>query len=142
MTIIWIRQLKLFREDILADPNEFGMIEFSIINKNPNTCAVTANYIVNLVDSMNIELNIQRAKNNRLYIERRYLQNVSDLKKAEDSLYNFQKKYGIVAVPEQLEVTIKAAAEIETELNKKEVQSFFILQGYGENSPQYQGIPS
>ena len=134
------KAIKAFREDILADPNEFGMIEFSIINKNPNTCAVIANYIVNLVDSMNIELNIQRAKNNRLYIERRYLQNVSDLKKAEDSLYNFQKKYGIVAVPEQLEVTIKAAAEIETELNKKEVQSFFILQGYGENSPQYQGI--
>ena len=90
------------------------MIDFSIVNKDPKVSAEIANYLVTLVDSMNIEFSIQRAKNNRIFIEKRYLQNVADLKKAEDSLYKFQKKYGIVAVPEQLEVTVKAAAEIES----------------------------
>ena len=132
--------IKAFRGDISADPNEFGMIDFSIINKDPELSAAIANYLVTLVDSMNIEFNIHRAKNNREFIEKRYFQNVADLKKAEDSLYKFQKKYGIVAVPEQLEVTVKAAAEIESELMKKEMQSYFVLQGYGENSPQYQGV--
>ena len=132
--------IKAFRNDISTDPNEFGMIDFSIINKDPNVSAKMANYLVTLVDSMNIEFSIQRARNNRIFIEKRYLQNVADLRKAEDSLYKFQKKYGIVAVPEQLEVTVKAAAEIESELMKKEMESFFVLQGYGENSPQYQGI--
>jgi len=60
------------------------------------------------------------------------LQNVADLRNAEDSLYNFQKKYGIVAIPEQLEVSVKAAAEIEAELLKNEMQAFFIKQMYGE----------
>ncbi len=132
--------MKAFRADITTEPNEFGMIDFSIINKDPNVSAEMANYLVTLVDSMNIELNIQRAKNNRMFIEKRYFQNVADLKSAEDSLYKFQKKYGIVAVPEQLEVTVKAAAEIESELMKKEMASFFVLQGFGENSPQYQGV--
>jgi len=132
--------IKAFRNDISTDPNEFGMIDFSIINKDPDVSARMANYLVTLVDSMNIEFSIQRARNNRIFIEKRYLQNVADLKKAEDSLYKFQKKYGIVAVPEQLEVTVKAAAEIESELMKKEMQSYFVLQGYGESSPQYQGI--
>lgn len=132
--------IKAFRNDISTDPNEFGMIDFSIINKDPNVSARMANYLVTLVDSMNIEFSIQRARNNRIFIEKRYLQNVADLKKAEDSLYKFQKKYGIVAVPEQLEVTVKAAAEIESELMKKEMESYFVLQGYGESSPQYQGI--
>ncbi|MCK9209494.1 MAG: Wzz/FepE/Etk N-terminal domain-containing protein [Ignavibacteriaceae bacterium] len=132
--------LKAFKNDISADPNEFGMIEFSIINEDPNVSARIANYLVSLVDSMNIVLNIERAKNNKLFIEKRYLQNVNDLKKAEDSLYRFQKKYGIVAVPEQLEVTVKAAAEIEVELTKKEMEAYFTLGQYGENSPQYQGI--
>ncbi len=132
--------IKAFRSDISAEPNEYGMISFSIINKDPKKSAEIANYLVKLVDSINIELNVQRAKNIRFFIEKRYLQNVAELKRAEDSLYQFQKKYGIVAVPEQLEVTVKAAAEIESELTKKELQSFFILQGYGENSPQYQGI--
>jgi tyrosine-protein kinase Etk/Wzc len=132
--------IKAFRSDISADPNEYGMLNFSIINKDPKVSAEIANYLVTLVDSMNIELNIKRAKNNRLFIEKRYFQNVDDLKKAEDSLYKFQKKYGIVAVPEQLEVTVKAAAEIESELMKKEMQSFFVLQQYGESSPQYQAV--
>ena len=134
--------IKAFRGDFSTDPNEFGMIDFSIVNKDPKVSAEIANYLVTLVDSMNIEFSIQRAKNNRIFIEKRYLQNVADLKKAEDSLYKFQKKYGIVAVPEQLEVTVKAAAEIESALMKKEMESFFVLQGYGENSPQYQGIKS
>jgi capsule polysaccharide export protein KpsE/RkpR len=134
--------IKAFRGDFSTDPNEFGMIDFSIVNKDPKVSAEIANYLVTLVDSMNIEFSIQRARNNRVFIEKRYLQNVADLKKAEDSLYKFQKKYGIVAVPEQLEVTVKAAAEIESALMKKEMESFFVLQGYGENSPQYQGIKS
>lgn len=134
------KALKAFKNDISCDPNEFGMIDFSILNKDPNVSAEMANYLVSLVDSMNIKLNIERAKNNRLYIESRYFQNINDLKSAEDSLYKFQRKYGIVAVPEQLEVTVKAAAEIEALLMKKEMESFFILQGYGENSPQYQGL--
>jgi len=134
------KTIKAFQGDISADPNEFGMIDFSIINKDPMVSAKIANYLVMLVDSINIEYNIQRAKNNRLFIEKRYFQNVSDLKKAEDSLYKFQKKYGIVAVPEQLEVTVKAAAEIEALLMKKEMESFYVLQGYGENSPQYLGL--
>ncbi|MFZ1518092.1 MAG: hypothetical protein WAU11_04915 [Ignavibacteriaceae bacterium] len=136
----WDKVIKAFRGDIATDPNEYGMIDFSITNKDPKVSAEIANYLVILVDSLNIEFNIQRAKNNRLFIEQRYIQNVSDLKKAEDSLFKFQRKYGIVAVPEQLEVTIKAAAEIESQLMRKEMESFFIKQGYGETSPQYVAV--
>jgi len=132
--------LKAFKSDISSDPNEFGMIDFSVINKDPKISAEITNYMVTLVDSLNIEYNIARAKNNRVFIEKRYIKNVDDLRSAEDSLYKFQKKYGIVAVPEQLEVTVKAAAEIEAMLTKKEMEAYFMAQSYGENSPQYKGI--
>lgn len=134
------KALKAFRNDISTDPNEFGMIDFSVINKDPKFSAEIANYMVSLADSMNIELNIRAAKNNRIFIEQRYLKNIEDLRKAEDSLYRFQKKYGIVAVPEQLEVTVQAAAVIETELIKKEVEAYFIEQTYGKNSIQFAGV--
>ncbi len=132
--------IKAFRNDISADPNEFGMLEFSVVNKDPEVSATIANYMVRLVDSLNIKFNIERAKNNRGFIEQRYLQNIRELKNAEDSLYKFQKKYGIVVVPEQLEVTVKAAAEIEAQLFKKEVEAYFIEQTYGKNSVQYTGV--
>ena len=134
------KAIKAFRGDISADPNEYSMIDFSVINKDPKESAEIANYLVDLVDSLNIKFNIERAKNNRIFIEKRYNQNVNDLRNAEDSLYKFQKKYGIVAVPEQLEVTVKAAAEIEAQLIQKEMQAYFIKQQYGEDSPQYGGV--
>ncbi|MBU1680162.1 MAG: hypothetical protein KKD86_15160 [Bacteroidetes bacterium] len=134
------KALKAFYDDISSDPNEYGMIEISIINEDPQISANIANYIVHLVDSVNIKINIERARNNRIFIEKRYSQNVDDLRKSENSLYKFQKKYGIVAVPEQLEVTIKAAAEIEAALFKIEVEAFLALQQFGEHSPQYQGV--
>lgn len=129
--------LKKFKGDFSALPNEYGMIDISIINKDPKLSADIANYLSFLVDSLNIVYSIERAKNNRLFIEQRYLKNISDLRNAEDSLYKFQKYFGIVAVPEQLEVTIKAAAEVEAQLTKKEIESYFIKQQYGETSPQY-----
>ena len=134
------KAIKAFKGDISFDPNEYGMIDFSVINENPETSAEITNYLVDIVDSLNIKFNIERAKDNRVFIERRYIQNVNDLKSADDALYKFQKKYGIVAVPEQLEVTVKAAAEVESDLNKKEIDAYFTKQEYGDNSPQYQGI--
>lgn len=131
------KTIKAFRKDLSADPNEYGMIEISVINKDPKVAAAISNYFVGLIDSMNIVLNIQRAKNNRIFIEQRYLKNLQDLRIAEDSLYHFQRKYGIVSVPDQLEGTFKAAAEIETQLTRKEIEAFFLKQQYGENSPQY-----
>jgi capsule polysaccharide export protein KpsE/RkpR len=133
------KAIKVFRGDITFAPNEYGMIDFSVINKDPNVSAKIANYMAHLVDSLNIKYNVEAARNNRIFIEKRYKKNVGDLRGAEDSLYAFQKKYGIVAVPEQLEVTVKAAAEVEADLNKKEIQAFFMKQQYGENSPEYQG---
>jgi uncharacterized protein involved in exopolysaccharide biosynthesis len=129
--------IKSFTADFIANPNEYGMIDISVVNKNPKIAADIANYFAFLVDSLNIVYSIERAKNNRIFIEKRYLKNIEDLKAAEDSLYKFQKKYGIVAVPEQLEVTVKAAAELESQLTRKEIESFFIKQNFGDESPQY-----
>jgi uncharacterized protein involved in exopolysaccharide biosynthesis len=131
--------LKAFSNDLSFEPNEFGMIEISVINKSPELSAEIANHFYYLLDSLNIQLNIEQAKNNRIFIEQRYFQNLTDLKQAEDSLYNFQKKYGIVAVPEQLEVAVKASAEIEAQLAAKEMAAFFMKQQFGEHSPHYQG---
>jgi tyrosine-protein kinase Etk/Wzc len=132
--------LRAFRADLNFELNEYGFIELSVINENPQTSANIVNYFVNLLDSLNIEFNIEQAKNNRTFIEKRYLKNVDDLRFAEDSLFNFQKKYGIVAVPEQFEVSVKAAAEIESKLAQSELSAFLIKSNFGENSPQFRII--
>jgi hypothetical protein len=88
------KALKRFSGDIIFEPTENGLIEVSIINEDPKLSAEMANYFVHLADSIYIELNIEQARNNRIFIEKRYNKNISDLKDAEDSFYVFQKKYG------------------------------------------------
>jgi uncharacterized protein involved in exopolysaccharide biosynthesis len=52
-------------------------------------------------------------------------------------MYNFQKKYGIFAVPEQLEASVKASAEIEAQVVQQQIMVDLLKQQYGENSPLY-----
>jgi len=129
--------LKSFSKDITFEPTENGMIEVNVINEDPYLSAKIANYFVQIADSINIELNIEQAKNSRIFIEQRYLKNISDLKKAEDSMYNFQKRYGIYAVPEQLEASVKMAAQIESHLVQQELLADLLEQQFGNKFPLY-----
>lgn len=129
--------IKEFLPDLVFEPTENGLIEVSVINKDPVMASRIANYFVEIADSMNIHINLEQAKNNREFIEKRYRKNISDLKAAEDSLLRFQKKTGIFAAPEQLEIAVKASAEIEAELFQKKLVADFIKTQYGVESPQY-----
>lgn len=131
------KTLKAFSVDISFEPTEYGMIEISVINENPQISAEIANYFAELLDSLNIVLNTQSAANNRSFIEKRYIKNLSDLKSAEDSLSKMQKKYGVFAVPQQLEVAVKSAAEIEAQLVEKELMAELVKNQFGESSPNY-----
>lgn len=131
------KAIKAISSDVIFEPNENGFLEISVINEDPKLAARISNYFVHLVDSLNIRLNIEQAKNNKEFIQKRYLKNVEDLKTAEDSLFKIQKKYRVFAVPQQLEVSVKAAAEIEADYLKQKFNLEMIKNQYGDNSPQY-----
>lgn len=131
------KTIKAFRNDLVFEPTDNGLLEISVINKDPVLSANISNYFVKLADSMYIELNIEKARNNRYFIEKRYQKNIDDLKAAEDSFYIFQKKYGVAVIPEQLVANIQASANIETELIKQELTAEMLKNRYGEDFPQY-----
>ncbi len=99
-----------------------GNITISVYDTDPKRAADMANFFVEMLNKTNSELLVQNAKGNREFIEERYKKNMSDLATAEDSLRVFQKRFGIIAMPEQVEASIKAAAEITAQLAMKEVQ--------------------
>ncbi len=136
------KALKAFRGDVQFDLNENSMIVVSVENENPDTSAMIANYFVKLLDSLNTKFNIQEAKNNREFIQMRYDKNITDLQNAEDSLKKFQQKYGIYAVPQQIESAIKIVGEMESQLEQKELEAHLIENSVGKNSPLYQSYVS
>jgi tyrosine-protein kinase Etk/Wzc len=132
--------IKAFTQDINFDLTQNNFIEINVVNKSPIIAAEIANYYVHILDSLNLKINSESARSNRLFIERRYLKNLDDLRIAEDSLYNLQKRYGVVAIPEQIELAYKAAAEIEAQLFQKELFQEVLRNHYGKDSPQYQSM--
>ena len=99
-----------------------GNLTISVYDKDPRRAADMANYFVEMLNKTNSELQVQNARGNREFIEQRYQKNLKDLASAEDSLKQFQKRYGVLALPEQIEASIKAAAELMGQLAAKEVQ--------------------
>jgi len=81
-----------------------------------------ANAFVFYLDSLNTKLNIQKAKNDRIFIEKRFIQNKLDLAKAEMELKQFQEKYGAVSLTEQTEAAIQGAAELQATIFATEVE--------------------
>jgi uncharacterized protein involved in exopolysaccharide biosynthesis len=112
-----------------------GYITISVYDKDPQRAADMANYFVEMLNKKNTELQVQNAQGNRIFIEERYKKNLADLALAEDSLKAFQKKYGVIALPEQTEASIKAGAEITGQLAIKEVQANVLRRTQSADNP-------
>jgi len=82
-----------------------------------------ANFFVEELDRVNRDLKVEKARNTRIFIEKRYQQNLEDLHLAEDELKQFQQKYGAIALPEQTKAAITAAAELKAKIIAKEVEA-------------------
>jgi tyrosine-protein kinase Etk/Wzc len=101
---------------------EESSLSITVYDEDPQRAADMANFFVAELSRTNTELQIQNAKANRSFIEERYNQNLIDLAAAEDSLRFFQKRYGVISMTDQVEASVKAAAELSGQLVIKEVQ--------------------
>jgi tyrosine-protein kinase Etk/Wzc len=81
-----------------------------------------ANYFMEELDRLNNDIRVEKAKNSRIFIEKRYLQNLQDLKGAEENLRDFQERYGVISLPEQTEAAIMTAAELKSQIMAKEAE--------------------
>ncbi len=117
-----------------------GNITITVYDKEPQRASDMANYFIELLNEISVDLGTREAKNNREFVEKRYQQNLRDLKMAEDSLKAFQQKTGIYALPEQTASAIKAATEMKTEALAKEVEYGLAKRTLGADNPRTQSL--
>lgn len=126
-------------KELLSNVNfevaEEGHLQITVYDKDPQRAADMANYFVQVLNDINSELQVQNARANRQFIETRYKKNLIDLRSAEDSLKTFQQKYGVVALPEQLEASIKAMAEIYGKMEVQDVELNVLRQTLASGHP-------
>jgi uncharacterized protein involved in exopolysaccharide biosynthesis len=101
---------------------EEGHLQITVYDRDPHRAADMANYFVRVLNETNSELQVKNARANRQFIEARYNKNLVDLRAAEDSLKFFQTEHGVVALPAQVEASIKAMAEIYGKMEVRDVE--------------------
>ncbi len=131
------KTIKELTSRLIADETKEGSYKVSILGSSPQQAADMANYIVALLNSTVINLNIQKSRDNRLFLEDRYRQVKEELKNAEDSMQLFQKKTGFYDVADQLKSTFEVFAKMESEIAVKEVELGVAKKVYGANTVQY-----
>lgn len=124
-----------WEDNLELEVQDEGNLTISVFSKSPQKAADMANYLVEKLNEINTSLSVTNAKANRKFVEKRYLQNIGDINNLENAMRSFQEKYGVIAIPEQLEATVKSMSEIYVELYKKEVEFNVVKQTYGKDHP-------
>ncbi|BDQ04190.1 Wzz/FepE/Etk N-terminal domain-containing protein [Ignavibacterium sp.] len=127
---------KVLKDKIKADETPENAFSIKVRAYDPEKSAQINNFIIDELNSKIIELNIQKAKDNRIFLEERYGEIKNNLKQAEDSLNSFQKKFGIFEAEEQTKKTVEEFAKMEAELANKKIELKILEKIYGENAPQ------
>ena len=99
-------------------------------------CTNIANYLASKLDSMNNTFQSDQAHNQRVFIEKRYNENKSDLKNAEEQLKKFEEKYNLISLPDQTQAGILAAADIKKEIINAEIRLNLLKQTVSLDNPQ------
>jgi capsule polysaccharide export protein KpsE/RkpR len=92
-----------------------GIIEISYVDGVPQRAAEVTNEVVRMLDRVNRDVRITKAKNTRVFIESR-LENIEDsLASAEDSLTAFRLRNRAISLDEQTRAQIDIVAKMEGE---------------------------
>lgn len=127
--------LKEWESNLEVELQEEGNLTITVFSKEPKKAAEIANYLVARLNEVNSKLSVTNAKANREFVEKRYNQSIADITNLETSMKTFQIKYGVIAVPQQIEATVKSMSSIYVELYRKEVEYNVIKQTYGVDHP-------
>ena len=131
--------VKDFRENVMEIKKDkvAGTLEIGVYDKDPQKAKEMSEFLIFQLNKINSELNIQNAKNNREFIEKRYDLAKLDLRKTEDSLEFFQNKYGI-SPDYQVQASLKANIELESEIKSEEIKLELLHKILSPDQPEIQ----
>jgi tyrosine-protein kinase Etk/Wzc len=130
------RAVKRLAGNAFFDIEKNGNITITVVDESPLRAADMANYFVLTLNEVSIELGTQEARNNRLFLERRYRQAQDDMRLIEDSLRQFQERYGIYALPEQIKAAIEEVAQVHAQATVSEMELGILERSLGTGNPQ------
>ncbi|GAB4450358.1 MAG: hypothetical protein OHK0036_08870 [Bacteroidia bacterium] len=123
----WDHYINIYRTN-------YGSVKIKVYDRHPDTAAVIGNLIVELIDTVQKNMNAERVKTALMIVKNEYDNTISRINEMEDSL-NTLRKLGIYDYKEQVKAFSKEYAKAIAKGNLKEKENveqlFTILQKYG-----------
>lgn len=108
--------------DVKFQSGKDGIISISADSKYPKKAALLANTFVDELGRRSVQLNLSKAGNERVFLEKRLQMVKQDLRNAENDMRNFQEKYKTIKADSQAAVAIEEIAKLQAQIVMKEVQ--------------------
>lgn len=115
-----------------------GNIIISVTDKSPKRAAEMSNYYVQILNELSTDLSMTEARNNRVFIEKRFIEVKTDIANLEDSLKSFSKEYNVLEMKEQMKAAITVAAELKAQVEVAKIEKDLLKNNLGDNHPLVQ----
>ena len=110
-----------------------GVISIDVEDKDPKMAADFANAYLDHLNQLNSQFGIVTASRQRYFITEQLVKSEKSLKRAEDTLKDFQEKYRAISVLDQAKGAIEAGSILKGEIVAAEVQ-LEVMQNYTKGS--------
>ncbi len=125
--------IKLDKNLIFEVGDEY-QVEISMLDKDQDMVAEMTNYVVYYLDSLNIELSVSNARNNRQFMEGRVNAIIDSLELVSNQLADFMKEKGILSLEDQVSVGVQQAALLHSQIIQKEVEYEVALKSFNSDN--------
>ncbi|MBU0529179.1 hypothetical protein KKF86_05420 [bacterium] len=120
---------------IYFEVGDENQVVISIIDKDQDLVADITNYMIYCLDSLNIELSVSNARNNRIFMETRVNSIMDSLEFISQNLADFMKSKGILSLGDQVTAGVEQAAFMKSAIIQKEVELEVAQKSFGTNNP-------
>jgi len=119
--------IKVLRDNATFTSEDEDYITLEVVDKDPRRAADMANYFIEVLNSISIELGTKEAENNRSFLEMQVRITKDSLRDAEESLRKFQEQSRVIITPEETSA-LTAIAELYASRAKKELEISILRQ--------------
>ncbi|MCF7885299.1 MAG: hypothetical protein K9M80_02290 [Candidatus Marinimicrobia bacterium] len=127
--------LKEFDDYLELELGDEYQLNISMIDKNQDQVAKMTNYIVGLLDSMNVAITAKDARNDRKDIGKRYHSLIDSLHTVSNNMAEYMSENGIISLQDQITAGVTSASELQREIIALETEISVLKKTVKKDNP-------
>jgi uncharacterized protein involved in exopolysaccharide biosynthesis len=134
------KALEEFSSNFSVEVQDDGSIGLSIYDRDSVRAAELTNAMVEVLNTIAIEIGTSEARSTRVFLEKRVEENRAALAEAEDRLRAFQEKRGMMVLSEDAKATAQAIGELFARKVKLDIELSILRKTAGEENESYRQL--